>query len=75
VTQLMIEDAPAPPFNAGTPDTAPPEMVKRVRRMLDQAVAHELACVTRPTLGVPAHAEPNCLGRREQRDNSIRFMR
>jgi cyclohexyl-isocyanide hydratase len=39
VTQLMMEYAPAPPFNAGTPETAPPEIVKRVRAMLDQAVS------------------------------------
>ena len=39
VAQLMMEYAPEPPFNAGTPDAASPAIVKRVRAMLDQAVA------------------------------------
>ena len=38
VAQLMMEYAPEPPFNAGTPDAASPAIVKRVRAMLDQAV-------------------------------------
>ncbi len=29
--QLQIEYAPAPPFNAGSPETAPPEILARVR--------------------------------------------
>jgi len=29
--QLMIEYAPAPPFNAGSPESAPPETVKAVK--------------------------------------------
>ena len=29
--QLNLEYAPAPPFRAGTPDTAPPQVVERVR--------------------------------------------
>jgi cyclohexyl-isocyanide hydratase len=29
--QLMIEYAPAPPFDAGRPETAPPETVKAVK--------------------------------------------
>jgi putative intracellular protease/amidase len=29
--QLGIEYAPAPPFDAGTPETAPPEILRRVR--------------------------------------------
>jgi len=37
VAQLMMEYAPEPPFNAGTPDAASPAIVKRVRAMLDQA--------------------------------------
>jgi cyclohexyl-isocyanide hydratase len=31
--QLIIEYAPAPPFNAGTPETAPPEIVNRLLTM------------------------------------------
>ncbi len=44
-TQLVAEYAPAPPFNTGSPDTAPPELVARMRAMfapflaeLDRAV-------------------------------------
>lgn len=37
VAQLMMEYAPEPPFNAGTPDAASPEIVKLVRAILDQA--------------------------------------
>jgi transcriptional regulator GlxA family with amidase domain len=32
-TQLVAEYAPAPPFNTGTPETAPPELVARLRAM------------------------------------------
>ncbi len=32
--QLQLEYAPAPPFNAGTPETAPPEVVALVRQRL-----------------------------------------
>ncbi|MGE0596696.1 MAG: DJ-1/PfpI family protein [Hyphomonadaceae bacterium] len=32
MVQLMIEYAPAPPFNAGRPETAPPEVVAAVRQ-------------------------------------------
>lgn len=31
MVQLMIEYAPAPPFNAGRPETAPPDIVEEVR--------------------------------------------
>ena len=33
--QLSLEYAPAPPFNAGRPETAPPEVLARVRATLD----------------------------------------
>ena len=33
--QLMIEYAPAPPFNAGRPETAPPEILAVVRKRMD----------------------------------------
>jgi putative intracellular protease/amidase len=33
--QLGLEYAPAPPFNAGRPETAPPEILARVRRQMD----------------------------------------
>jgi cyclohexyl-isocyanide hydratase len=32
--QLLMEYAPEPPFSAGTPDTAPPEVVALVRERL-----------------------------------------
>lgn len=45
--QLVIEYAPAPPFNAGTPETAPPEIVTRLRSMrqgtVDRAHAKAVA--------------------------------
>jgi cyclohexyl-isocyanide hydratase len=37
-TQLMMEYDPQPPFDAGSPDTAEPEIVQAVRAMLDQAM-------------------------------------
>lgn len=33
--QLMIEYAPAPPFNAGRPETAPPEILALARERMD----------------------------------------
>lgn len=47
--QLGIEYAPAPPFDAGRPETAPPEVVERVRRRMQPMArarldaAHEAA--------------------------------
>ena len=32
--QLLMEYDPAPPFHAGTPDTAPPEIVQQVQQMI-----------------------------------------
>ncbi|MCY1040212.1 DJ-1/PfpI family protein [Corallococcus sp. bb12-1] len=40
LTQLMLEYDPAPPFNAGTPDAAGPEMTERVLQMLDETQQH-----------------------------------
>jgi len=37
-TQLAMEYDPQPPFDAGSPDTAGPEIVQAVRAMLDQAM-------------------------------------
>ena len=34
--QLMLEYAPAPPFNAGRPETAPPEVLRRVQAGMDR---------------------------------------
>ena len=38
--QLGLEYAPAPPFHAGTPDTAPPEILAMVRRRLAADLGH-----------------------------------
>src|SRR5262249_20908850 len=32
--QLVLEYAPAPPFNSGTPETAPPEVMENCRRWM-----------------------------------------
>jgi hypothetical protein len=34
--QLLLEYAPAPPFNSGTPETAPPEIMRNCRRWLSE---------------------------------------
>ncbi len=41
--QLGIEYAPAPPFNAGRPDTAPPEVLARVRSGMEAMLAKRFA--------------------------------
>jgi cyclohexyl-isocyanide hydratase len=35
----MLEYDPAPPFNAGSPDTAPPEVVQRITQRITSAAA------------------------------------
>lgn len=42
-TQLMIEYAPAPPFHAGTPETAGPEITAMVRAMIANTDADMVA--------------------------------
>ena len=34
--QLLLEYAPAPPFNSGSPETAPPEVMRNCRRWLSE---------------------------------------
>jgi cyclohexyl-isocyanide hydratase len=41
--QLSLEYAPAPPFAAGSPDTAPPEVLSLVRQRLDEMLPERLA--------------------------------
>ncbi|MFI4935307.1 MAG: DJ-1/PfpI family protein [Caulobacterales bacterium] len=41
--QLNLEYAPAPPFNAGRPETAPPEILTEVRRRMDAILPKRLA--------------------------------
>ena len=43
--QLRIEYAPAPPFDAGTPETAPPEILKRVRAGMEPIAAQRRAAI------------------------------
>ncbi|MFL5284374.1 MAG: DJ-1/PfpI family protein [Rhodopila sp.] len=45
--QLGIEYAPAPPFNAGSPDTARPELVAAVRDRMDARRGEREAAVAR----------------------------
>jgi cyclohexyl-isocyanide hydratase len=51
--QLGIEYAPAPPFNAGSPDTAPPEILAEVRARMTALRTERSALVSRvaATLG------------------------
>ncbi|NBB17359.1 DJ-1/PfpI family protein [Caulobacter sp. SLTY] len=41
--QLGLEYAPAPPFNAGRPETAPPEILVRIQKMYGAAMPERLA--------------------------------
>ena len=41
--QLNIEYAPAPPFNAGRPETAPPQVLALVRARMDKLMPDRLA--------------------------------
>jgi cyclohexyl-isocyanide hydratase len=43
--QLQIEYAPAPPFDAGLPETAPPAILKRVRERMAAMAAQRRAAV------------------------------
>ena len=52
--QLDIAYAPEPPFQSGTPQTAPPEIVERARRHSAKLIARREATARRAaaTLGV-----------------------
>ena len=41
--QLGLEYAPAPPWNAGRPETAPPEVLAAVRRNMEVTMPARLA--------------------------------
>ncbi|MFM0592019.1 MULTISPECIES: DJ-1/PfpI family protein [Paraburkholderia] len=45
--QLQLEYAPAPPFDAGSPETAPPAVVESVRQRSADSLARRLEIVTR----------------------------
>jgi cyclohexyl-isocyanide hydratase len=57
--QLDIAYAPEPPFQSGTPHTAPPETVERARRNSAKLIARREATARRmaTTLGVAEHHE------------------
>jgi cyclohexyl-isocyanide hydratase len=41
--QLGLEYSPAPPFNAGRPETAPPEVLARVKQNMEAIMPARLA--------------------------------
>lgn len=47
--QLELEYAPAPPFDAGSPDSAPPAVVERVRQLNAASLARRTQIVERIT--------------------------
>ena len=52
--QLLMEYAPAPPFNAGTPDTAPPEVLAAVKSRRAGIRAEREVQVRRAAAAMPA---------------------
>jgi cyclohexyl-isocyanide hydratase len=53
MTQLMLEYDPAPPFNAGTPEAAGPELTQRIVSLLE---AHDKQMLAIAAKGRPASA-------------------
>jgi transcriptional regulator GlxA family with amidase domain len=49
--QLMLEYAPAPPFDAGSPETAPHAILERMRERTSQLLAERRAAVQRARQG------------------------
>lgn len=43
--QLTLEYAPAPPFQSGAPETAPPEILERVLHLMNRSQAERIAAV------------------------------
>jgi transcriptional regulator GlxA family with amidase domain len=54
--QLGMEYAPQPPFDAGRPETAPPEVLAQVRAMMAPAAEQRRAAVTAAAAKAPAYA-------------------
>jgi len=54
--QLRIEYAPAPPFDAGVPETAPPAILERVRAGMDAVAAQRRATVEAAAARMRQHA-------------------
>lgn len=50
--QLTLEYAPAPPFNAGRPETAPPHILAAVRKHLEQAAPDRTESARRAVLAM-----------------------
>jgi transcriptional regulator GlxA family with amidase domain len=50
--QLGLEYAPAPPFNAGRPETAPPEILARVQAMYGAAMPERRAAAEKAAAAV-----------------------
>jgi cyclohexyl-isocyanide hydratase len=57
--QLYIAYAPEPPFNSGTPETAPVAVLEAARRASEDLAGRRLATAKRigATLGIPAPSE------------------
>ena len=45
--QLRLEYNPAPPFNAGSPETAPPEILARMKERIAPGVARRSEAIAR----------------------------
>ena len=54
--QLLLEYAPAPPFNAGRPETAPPEILAAVTKLMDAAAPERRASAERAASQLMAEA-------------------
>jgi cyclohexyl-isocyanide hydratase len=54
--QLEIEYAPAPPYDSGRPERAPPAVVATVRRHFERVLAARVAAVQRATATLAARA-------------------
>ena len=49
LAQLLLEYAPEPPFDAGRPETAPPQVLERAQRQLAEVLAAHRAIVEQMT--------------------------
>jgi cyclohexyl-isocyanide hydratase len=49
--QLAIQYAPEPPFNSGTPETAPPDVLRTVQDRRRQTFQHRLETARRIAAG------------------------
>ncbi|WP_322516854.1 DJ-1/PfpI family protein [Rhodopseudomonas palustris] len=56
--QLMLEYNPAPPFNAGSPETAPAEVLKMMKERMQGARQRRVDAIARAAARLNADAEP-----------------